>query len=186
MNSNEQFLSPEWDNISVQAKDLVTKMLTINPAQRPSVEECLAHEWLRSADATNTLGTTLAELKKFNARRRFKRGILAVRSANILKSFGNVASQKRSVAAGNEALTSFRVLESTLKDNLKAIEAASLHIDEQASELLKHPEQKIEAVPVIENIFKTISALEKDIKILRKASAKLILSNEASAISEYL
>ncbi len=59
-------------------------------------------------------------------------------------------------------------------------------IDEQASELLKHPEQKIEAVPVIENICKTISALEIDIKILRKASAKLILSNEASAISEYL
>jgi len=43
------FPSPEWDDISAQAKDFVKKLLVVNPAQRLSAGQALAHEWIQRA-----------------------------------------------------------------------------------------------------------------------------------------
>ncbi|KAI2802092.1 Ribosomal protein S6 kinase alpha-2 [Blomia tropicalis] len=40
-----------WANISVQAKDLVTKMLHMDPTKRYKIAEILAHEWIRERDS---------------------------------------------------------------------------------------------------------------------------------------
>jgi hypothetical protein len=40
------FLSPWWDDISASAKDLITHLLCIDPAQRYSIDEFLAHPWI--------------------------------------------------------------------------------------------------------------------------------------------
>lgn len=42
-----EFRSPEWDTISGGAKNLVTQMLTVDPALRPSAEVLLANPWLK-------------------------------------------------------------------------------------------------------------------------------------------
>jgi calcium/calmodulin-dependent protein kinase I len=42
-----EFPSPEWDEISQQAKDFVTSLLTPNPSDRPSAEAALNHEWIK-------------------------------------------------------------------------------------------------------------------------------------------
>ncbi|XP_014783139.1 serine/threonine-protein kinase Chk2 [Octopus bimaculoides] len=41
------FSSPYWDNISVAAKDLVQKMLTVDPNQRITIQEAFSHRWLK-------------------------------------------------------------------------------------------------------------------------------------------
>lgn len=44
--SSLQFPSPEWDTVTPEAKDLINKMLTINPAKRISAAESLKHPWI--------------------------------------------------------------------------------------------------------------------------------------------
>jgi hypothetical protein len=53
------FLSPWWDDISKSAQDLISHLLTVDPDQRYSIKEFLAHPWTRQTDeateaATNT------------------------------------------------------------------------------------------------------------------------------------
>uniref|UniRef100_A0A4W5LWB0 calcium/calmodulin-dependent protein kinase n=1 Tax=Hucho hucho TaxID=62062 RepID=A0A4W5LWB0_9TELE len=70
------FPSPEWDTVTPEAKDLINKMLTINPAKRITASEVLKHPWIshRSTVASCMHRQETVEcLKKFNARRKLKR-----------------------------------------------------------------------------------------------------------------
>uniref|UniRef100_A0A8D3D2I4 calcium/calmodulin-dependent protein kinase n=1 Tax=Scophthalmus maximus TaxID=52904 RepID=A0A8D3D2I4_SCOMX len=40
------FPSPEWDTVTPEAKDLINKMLTINPAKRVTATDALKHPWI--------------------------------------------------------------------------------------------------------------------------------------------
>ncbi|EXJ76861.1 CAMK/CAMK1/CAMK1-RCK protein kinase [Capronia epimyces CBS 606.96] len=42
------FLSPWWDDISKPAQDLVSHLLTVNPEKRYTIDEFLAHPWIRN------------------------------------------------------------------------------------------------------------------------------------------
>merc|ERR1719453_1081795 len=42
------FPSPWWDNISVDAKDLVKMMLTVNPKKRISAKAAMQHDWMKT------------------------------------------------------------------------------------------------------------------------------------------
>lgn len=41
-----KFPSPEWDTVTPEAKDLINRMLTINPAKRITASEALKHPWI--------------------------------------------------------------------------------------------------------------------------------------------
>ncbi|CAD6501385.1 BgTH12-01637 [Blumeria graminis f. sp. triticale] len=43
------FLSPWWDEISKSAQDLVSHLLTVDPAKRYTIKEFLAHPWIRNS-----------------------------------------------------------------------------------------------------------------------------------------
>lgn len=43
------FLSPWWDEISDQAKDLITHTLAVDPEKRYTITEFLAHPWIKTA-----------------------------------------------------------------------------------------------------------------------------------------
>jgi serine/threonine protein kinase len=45
------FLSPWWDDISHSAKDLITHLLCVDPAQRYTIDEFLAHPWCNASPA---------------------------------------------------------------------------------------------------------------------------------------
>ncbi|KDQ64700.1 hypothetical protein JAAARDRAFT_28344 [Jaapia argillacea MUCL 33604] len=45
------FLSPWWDDISPLAKDLITHLLCVDPSQRYTIDEFLAHPWCNAAPA---------------------------------------------------------------------------------------------------------------------------------------
>ncbi|CEL02724.1 Putative Ca2 /calmodulin-dependent protein kinase, EF-Hand protein superfamily [Aspergillus calidoustus] len=44
------FLSPWWDDISKSAKDLISHLLTVDPDERYSIKQFLAHPWVRQTD----------------------------------------------------------------------------------------------------------------------------------------
>uniref|UniRef100_A0A8C1RI83 calcium/calmodulin-dependent protein kinase n=1 Tax=Cyprinus carpio TaxID=7962 RepID=A0A8C1RI83_CYPCA len=81
------FPSPEWDTVTPEAKDLINKMLTINPSKRITAAEALKHPWIshRSTVASCMHRQETVEcLKKFNARRKLKVSLYkAVRSSHI-------------------------------------------------------------------------------------------------------
>lgn len=43
-----QFNPPDWENITSEAKDLITRMLDKNPKTRMTSQQCLEHSWLKS------------------------------------------------------------------------------------------------------------------------------------------
>lgn len=47
-----KFPSPEWDTVTPEAKDLINKMLTINPAKRITASEALKHPWICVSDSS--------------------------------------------------------------------------------------------------------------------------------------
>lgn len=55
-----------WDDVSEQAKDLVSRMLTLKPEDRPSAEECLKHPWFSVTKCMKPLYSvkSLLDLKK--------------------------------------------------------------------------------------------------------------------------
>ncbi|XP_062423878.1 serine/threonine-protein kinase DCLK3 isoform X1 [Rhea pennata] len=48
-----EFLSPYWDSISAAAKDLITRLLIVNPQKRYTARQVLQHPWIRTAGKTN-------------------------------------------------------------------------------------------------------------------------------------
>jgi serine/threonine protein kinase len=58
--------------IAFLAKDLIDKLLVLNPKSRYTSSQVLEHKWITENTRTDALGSTIAELKKFNARRKLR------------------------------------------------------------------------------------------------------------------
>lgn len=41
-----QYPSPEWDTVTIEAKNLINSMLTVNPAKRITAAQALRHPWI--------------------------------------------------------------------------------------------------------------------------------------------
>ncbi|KAF9922630.1 hypothetical protein BGZ65_009431 [Modicella reniformis] len=44
------FLSPWWDEISLEAKDLISHLLCVNPNERYTIDQFLAHPWIKAGE----------------------------------------------------------------------------------------------------------------------------------------
>jgi len=78
---NYEFSSPYWDKVSENAKDLVRKMLVLDPAKRLTAKQALYHPWVQGkATGFEHLETAMANLREFNAKRKFK-GVVKMVSA---------------------------------------------------------------------------------------------------------
>ncbi|CAO3652762.1 unnamed protein product [Mucor hiemalis] len=58
-----EFSSPYWDGVSSEAKDLVTKLLTVDPEERATIDEAMEHPWMNinSADLNERKSSLGAE-----------------------------------------------------------------------------------------------------------------------------
>ncbi|XP_054240919.1 serine/threonine-protein kinase DCLK3 [Indicator indicator] len=69
-----EFLSPYWDNISAAAKDLITRLLIVDPQKRYTARQVLQHPWIRTAGKTNSRNlqreVTINIERHFRAQRR--------------------------------------------------------------------------------------------------------------------
>ncbi|CAG2180464.1 unnamed protein product [Oppiella nova] len=71
MEGKYEFCSPEWDDITDQPKDLIKKLLVIEPNERISATEALKHSFFQAVRA---------RVGPFNARKTFQLAIMAVRA----------------------------------------------------------------------------------------------------------
>jgi len=91
-NAQFEFHSPWWDNVSQAAKDLVRKLLTLDPSNRPTAAEVLLEPWVADPDAQSSadLGAHVIEGIKNVKNQRFKAAVnklmaLSIMNPNILK-----------------------------------------------------------------------------------------------------
>ena len=78
MNADFSFPSPYWDKISDSAKDLIHHLLVVDPASRWTADQAMRHPWVTGASCGDTsLMDAMSTMKNFNARRKFKMGIVA-------------------------------------------------------------------------------------------------------------
>ena len=80
LHARYDFPSPWWDEISQDAKKLVSALLTIDPKKRATAEDVLETKWIQG-NAPNTVLDTKA-LKKYNASRKMKKAAAALMAQN--------------------------------------------------------------------------------------------------------
>ena len=74
-----EFPSPYWDDISDLAKDLISKLLVVNPQQRMDADGIMSHPWVRGENTPREeMPQVLQNMRRFNARRRLKKAGTAV------------------------------------------------------------------------------------------------------------
>uniref|UniRef100_A0A8C2CLH7 calcium/calmodulin-dependent protein kinase n=1 Tax=Cyprinus carpio TaxID=7962 RepID=A0A8C2CLH7_CYPCA len=102
------FPSPEWDTVTPEAKDLINKMLTINPAKRITAAEALKHPWICQRSTVASMmhrQETVECLKKFNARRKLKvRNRESSESANTTIEDEDIKARKQEIIKVTELL----------------------------------------------------------------------------------
>ncbi|NWT56080.1 KCC4 kinase, partial [Erythrocercus mccallii] len=68
-----EFVSPWWDEVSPNAKDLVRKLIVLDPQKRLTVHQALEHPWVTGKAAKFAhMDSTQRKLQEFNARRKLK------------------------------------------------------------------------------------------------------------------
>ncbi|CAG9334218.1 unnamed protein product [Blepharisma stoltei] len=110
------FPSPEWDSISFEAKDLISKMLTIEPGRRVSARDALRHPWMSNAPRVPInpalARTIFSNLQNFRAGRSLQKA-----------TFSFIASQLSTKEEKEEMLSLFKSLDT---DNSGTLSRAEL------------------------------------------------------------
>jgi calcium/calmodulin-dependent protein kinase I len=86
-----------WNNISDGAKDLVTKLLVLDPDVRLSAKKALLHPWLKvSTDrlSKTSLMNTSQKLKVFNAKMKLRSAMITVDTVTLLKRVSKIVDKK--------------------------------------------------------------------------------------------
>jgi phosphorylase kinase gamma subunit len=79
MEGKFSFTSTEWRDVTNAPKDLISRILVVDCRQRPTVEECLNHEFFRDRRES------IAEAEPFHSRRLFRRAVTGIRFLVRLK-----------------------------------------------------------------------------------------------------
>jgi calcium/calmodulin-dependent protein kinase I len=99
------FDEAEWEDISEDAKDLVRKLLVLNPDDRITASDAVRHKWLKaSRDRLSmiTLQATSQRLKTFNARMKLRSAMIAVDWISSLKRMSWLSSRKLNGASSDD------------------------------------------------------------------------------------
>ncbi|XP_066192152.1 calcium/calmodulin-dependent protein kinase type IV-like [Sylvia atricapilla] len=85
-----EFVSPWWDEVSPNAKDLVRKLIVLDPQKRLTVHQALEHPWVTGKAAKFAhMDSTQRKLQEFNARRKLKAAMKAVVASSRLGNHGH-------------------------------------------------------------------------------------------------
>jgi len=80
-----------WGQISGDAKDLISSLLTTDPKRRLTSKQALSNTWIMQEDEklmASNLGNNLVEFKKFNAKRKLRQAVLTLIATNKITSLG--------------------------------------------------------------------------------------------------
>ncbi|XP_039677692.1 calcium/calmodulin-dependent protein kinase type II delta 1 chain isoform X3 [Perca fluviatilis] len=155
------FPSPEWDTVTPEAKDLINKMLTINPAKRVTATDALKHPWICQRSTVASMmhrQETVECLKKFNARRKLKGAILTTMLAtrnfsakSLLNKKADGIKKRKTDAIGPLREPQTTVIHNPADGNKESSESANTTIEDEdvrarKQEVIKVTEQLIEAI----------------------------------------
>lgn len=76
-----EFHPEYWGGISPQAKDMISRLLTVDPQKRITATEALSSSWILGGDSQlegYDLGANLQQFRKFNAKRKLRHAVLTV------------------------------------------------------------------------------------------------------------
>jgi len=143
-----EFKSPEWDSISAGSKNLVTQMLTADPALRPSAEVLLGSPWLKfkgTPEAVPIKEDFMKRLSSFRSHSRLKKVALTV-VAQQMKD-GEIASLQNTFRSldqnGDGMLSPEEIKEGLTKQGMKvpkALEDLLKSVDMNGSGTLDYTE----------------------------------------------
>ena len=108
-----------WAHVSDTAKDAVRRMLTTEPALRPTCDEMLLHEWFSQDDIAGSncmsggLRDSLKNLRSYNTRRKFRAAVKVVVAMHRIRSMSSArpSEAQRAASAQNAALDHARAME---------------------------------------------------------------------------
>ncbi|XP_031845199.1 calcium/calmodulin-dependent protein kinase II isoform X6 [Nomia melanderi] len=134
--------SPEWDTVTVEAKNLINQMLTVNPSQRITASEALKHPWICQRERVAAVihrQQTVDCLKKFNARRKLKVAILTTMLAT--RNFSSkYDAQGRSTKKGDGSQVKESTDSSTTIEDDDFKEDKKGGVDRSSTVIAKEPE----------------------------------------------
>lgn len=119
------FPSPYWDGVSETARDFVRRCLVVDPGARLTAKGVLAHPWVApfapragsdgaarppsaaAAGSVSTRSLNIADnLRRFNARRKFREGVRKVQALQRFKRFGRMAAKRAAIQLADAAASS--------------------------------------------------------------------------------
>lgn len=83
------FPDRKWGKLSAAAKDLVNKMLTVDPAKRPTIDEVLGHPWMDKSGQKGSAGGAASQ-------RRVASTVSGEKTVDLSDSSTRVSARKRS------------------------------------------------------------------------------------------
>lgn len=84
-------LKEYWGQVSQDAKNLISSLLTVDPLKRSNAPRAIEARWMSAGDdylVSQDLGLNLKEFKKFNAKRKFKAAVETIIATQKLTSLG--------------------------------------------------------------------------------------------------
>ena len=148
--SGDFVFHPEyWDVVSKEAKDLITRMLTVDHEKRMTAKDALNHPWIHDMSdgelQSHDLHGTIDEIKKFNARRKLKGTIKAVMAATkmkmLIESLTKVSNKLNEEADGGPPAAE-NVLELLGEDAVTELKAEFSKFDENGDGSIEAVELK--------------------------------------------
>jgi serine/threonine protein kinase len=85
-----EFHEAYWKDISKEGKDLVSKLLVVDPKDRLTASQAMNSSWLKANKRSlegNDLQEGLVQFRKFNAKRKLKHAVYAAIAANKMSRF---------------------------------------------------------------------------------------------------
>ncbi|XP_039078909.1 calcium/calmodulin-dependent protein kinase type IV isoform X1 [Hyaena hyaena] len=119
LNCEYYFISPWWDEVSLNAKDLVRKLIVLDPKKRLTTFQALQHPWVTGKAANFVhMDTAQKKLQEFNARRKLKAAVKAVVASSRL---GSASSSHGSIQESQKAGQS----PSSIQDGSEGVKSVS-------------------------------------------------------------
>lgn len=71
-----EFDAEEWETVSSEAKDLVRRLMTVDPKKRPTIQEALKHCWLTQVEVLPASDLSLSDLSDLSPKGTDARGTM--------------------------------------------------------------------------------------------------------------
>jgi len=105
MSGEYHFHSPYWDGISKEAKDLISKLLVVDPKDRLTAEQAGKHDWFKNVGLINDKpipGDMRKKLQQHNMDRRSQPSLVDVQKAIVSKKDEKKKKEEAKAAKGED------------------------------------------------------------------------------------